>query len=49
MTAIQELATKLASQGMSRDEMIGFIYGCSTYASLPEIYEAIDAVIAHEA
>ncbi len=46
MTATQQLAANLADQGMDRDEMIQFIYGCSTYASLQEIYEAIDAVCA---
>ena len=46
MTTIQQIATNLAVQGMDRDEIIGFIYGCScsTYASLAEIYEAVDAV-----
>ena len=46
MTAIQQLAANLASQGMSRDEMIGFIYGCSNYSFLADIYEAVDAAIA---
>ena len=43
MTYVQQLAANLANQGMDRDEMISFIYGCSPYASLQEIYEAIDA------
>jgi hypothetical protein len=48
MTTIQQLAANLAAQGMSRDEMIGFIYGCScsNYSSLADIYEAVDAAIA---
>ena len=46
MTTIQELAAKLAAQGMSRDEMIGFIYSCSTYATLADVYEAVDAALA---
>ena len=48
MTAIQELAAKLAAQDMSRDEMIHFIYGCScsNYSSLSDVYEAVDAAIA---
>ena len=46
MATIQQLAAKLAAQGMSRDEMISFIYGCSTYATLADIYEAVDAAIA---
>ena len=43
MTTVQQLAANLAAQGMDRDEMIHFIYGCSTFASLAEIYEAVDA------
>jgi hypothetical protein len=46
MTTIQQLAANLAAQGMSRDEMIGFIYGCSNYSSLADIYEAVDTAIA---
>ena len=46
MTTIQQLAADLVAQGMGRDEMIGFIYGCSTYATLADIYEAVDAAIA---
>ena len=46
MTTIQQLAANLANQGMDRDEMIQFIYGCSPYASLQEIYEAIEAACA---
>jgi hypothetical protein len=46
MTTIQQLAAKLVAQGMDCDEMIQFIYGCSPYASLQEIYEAIDAACA---
>jgi hypothetical protein len=42
MTTIQQLAANLAAQGMSRDEIVHFIYGCQSYASLAEIYEAID-------
>jgi hypothetical protein len=45
MTTIQQLAAKLAAQGMSRDEMIGFIYGCSNYSFLADIYEAVDTAI----
>lgn len=46
MTVTQEIAAKLAAQGMSRDEMIRFIYGVTTYACLSEIHEAVDAAIA---
>jgi hypothetical protein len=46
MTTAQEIATKLANQGMNRDEMISFIYGVTTYACLDEIQHAVDAVIA---
>jgi len=46
MTIAAEIATKLAAQGMSRDEMIHFINGVTTYAGLDEIHEAVDAAIA---
>jgi hypothetical protein len=42
MTATQQLAAQLVSQGMGRDEIVHFIYGCQNYATLAEIYEAID-------
>jgi hypothetical protein len=42
MTTTQQLAAQLVSQGMGRDEIVHFIYGCQSYASLAEIYEAID-------
>jgi hypothetical protein len=42
MTATQQLAAQLVSQGMNRDEIVQFIYGCQNYATLTEIYEAID-------
>jgi hypothetical protein len=41
MTTIQEIAAKLAAQGMNSDEMISFIYGCTTYANLAEITVAV--------
>ena len=46
MTTTQEIAAKLANQGMNRDEMISFIYGVTTCACLDEIQRAVDAVIA---
>ena len=48
MTAIQQLAAQLAAQGMDRDEMIGFICGCScsNYCALCDIHEAVDAAFA---
>jgi hypothetical protein len=46
MTTTQQLAAKLASQGMTAEEMIGFIYGVTTYAALAEITEAVTKAIA---
>ena len=46
ITTTQEIAAKLANQGMNRDEMISFIYGVTTCACLDEIQRAVDAVIA---
>jgi hypothetical protein len=43
MTTTQEIATKLAAEGMSTEEMVQHIYGCSTYATLSEIIEAVNA------
>jgi altronate dehydratase len=43
MTAIQEIAAQLAAQGMDATAMIQHIYGCSIYASLAEVTEAVEA------